>query len=197
MQCFRCCCCCGRLSRVDCWCGIGVCRAKREEEAKRSAKCAASRFSTSMAKVEPLHYRCALHSEAAARCPRAGPAAGPGRHRHDWQRSSAFVGDGAGGGWVEMTRPPSVRPLLPQIALLRLQAAMSSEEMSTEVAVRQPRRRSSYVSRSPCHQGGKGSSIQIAAAPTTVTAFRGRRSGSTLVHPATSRTLRAARGWQQ
>ena len=106
-QCFRCCYCYGRLSRVDCWCGIGVCRAKREEEAKRSAKCAASRFSTSMAKVEPLHYRCALHSEAAARCPRAGPTAGPGRHRHNWQRSSAFVGNGAGGGWVETTRPPS------------------------------------------------------------------------------------------
>ena len=85
-----------------------------------------------------------------------------------------------------------LQPLLLPIALLRLQAAMSSKEMSTEVAVRQPRRRSSYGSRSPCHQGGKGSSIQIAAAPTTVTAFRGRRSGSTLVHPATSRTLRVA-----
>ena len=82
-----------------------------------------------------------------------------------------------------------LQPLLLPIALLWLQAAMSSKEMPTEVAVRQPRRRSSYGSRSPCHQGGKGSSIQIAAAPTTVTAFRGRRSGSTLVHP----TLPAAR----
>ena len=94
--------------------------------------------------------------------------------------------------WRRLGRNDStaqLQPLLLSLALLRLQAAMSSEEMSTEVAVRQPRRRSSYGSRSPCHQGA---SIRIAAAPTTVTAFRGRRGGSTLVHPATSRTLRVA-----